>query len=177
MRGLQPKDLPCVLLAVVMALASCDSDGGDAIDAGDGLNDVDLIREVWSADPSSIEFGELEVGDFDYRTVTFTNQSDVIQEITEIHLANAHSDVRFANTFISQVGRSHRWLDLNGDGHNFEVREKVIEVHGSGTFDVIVQYHPTGGIDECLDPHPSSCGFLVLSGDEHSLSVPIFIPR
>ena len=164
------------------ALLCCSGEDGTSVhdaDSGGGLTltDVDPLEEAWRVEPTSIEFGHLEIGDFDFRTLTFTNQSGVTQSIKQISLVDAHTDVRFASTFISSMGRPHRWLDLNGDGHDFEVRENALEVHAGGYFEVIIQYHPTGGMDECFDPPPAACGFLVLSGDEHSISAPIFIPR
>jgi len=151
--------------------------GSDAGSDGFTLTDTDPTAEAWVVEPTSVEFTTLEVGDFDFRTVTFTNQSGIIQEVTDVALVDADVEIRFATPFIAAMGRPHRWLDLDGDGHSFEVRDNPVEVHAGGSFEVILQYHPTGQNDGCLDPAPASCGFLVLTGNEHSTSIPVFVPR
>ncbi len=165
-----------------VACTDSDVDGGnqnsaDAQSDGFVLTDTDPTAEAWAVEPTSVEFTALPVGDFDFRTVTFSNQSGIIQQITDVALVDADVEVRFATTFIAEMGRPYRWLDLDGDGHGFEVRDYPVEVHAGGSFEVIVQYHPTGQNDGCLDPAPASCGFLVLTGDEHSIAIPVFVPR
>lgn len=178
--------LTCLLSAwLAFSSPACssgdDSDGdGDARDAaGEGLTltDIDPREERWEVAPTSVTFDELEIGDVDFRTVVVTNASVSPQAITRIALLDTDPTVRFANTFLQRLGDGFRWADLDGNGHDFEVREQPIELGPRDGLEVLIQYRPDGGLSQCLDPAPAPCGHLVVGGAVQSVSVPLFIPR
>ena len=156
-------------------LVSCLSDDSGT---GDGAVDASLeVLEDWEADPTSVHFDSVDEGALDFRTVVFTNRSSAPQEVRDIALVEAAIEVRFAGTFVASLGRPNRWLDLDGNGHDFEVRETAFSVPAGGSFDVLLQYQPLGEDDNCRDPDPAPCGFLSLSGPQQTVSVAVFVPR
>jgi hypothetical protein len=156
--------------------SSTESDAVVDIPDTSDLNSV--IEEEWGMSPTSVTFNDVEVGGYDVQIVTVTNQSSTIQSIYDIVLSDSVETVRFTTDFIINLYRPDtRWIDTDGDGQTFEVREQPIVLGTGESYDIEIQLHPEGGIDECPDPPPAACGSLWITGEYTSLSVPLYLPR
>jgi hypothetical protein len=159
-----------------------DSDGGRAGDAGSGgdgliLTDVAPDAERLVVAPTAVTFNDVPVGQTDVQSVVLTNASTAELLVSEVAVVDSVSVVRFTTSFVRSMAESWGWVDTDGDGQGFEVRDQPASVAPGATFEVDLQFRPNGGQLDCPDRAPAPCGFLTLTGQTETVSVPLYVPR
>ena len=172
-----------VRLALLLISPGCSTeDGGtrqptlDTV-ATDTGPDIDTAEERWSIDPTSIDFNDVPIGQEDFHSVVVTNNSSAPWSINAISLLDTEPTVRFPLVYVREMATSYSWADTDGDAQAFDVRDTPIRLEPGGRFEITVVYQPNGNPSECLDPPPSACGVLAVTGEEAVVSVPLFVPR